>query len=182
MVLVFANFQGRSWDVKSMHDSKNIAYTSLKLGLHMDLLYFESPPGLQFLHSLENSVVGGESIFLDSFMALKILKSQFPQYYQDLSTIPITYHYKNDGHDMMYTRPLIQKSPFISDQVFYSPPFQGYLNLSVSESFKFYTAMSQFSHILDDTKLIYQSYLKPGTCVVFANRRVLHGRQVYFFY
>lgn len=31
-------FYGETWDVKSVKDSKNVAYTSLDLGLHMDLL------------------------------------------------------------------------------------------------------------------------------------------------
>jgi hypothetical protein len=31
-------FYGETWDVKSLNDSKNVAYTSLNLGLHMDLL------------------------------------------------------------------------------------------------------------------------------------------------
>ncbi len=114
----------------------------------MDLLYFESPPGLQFLHSLENSVIGGESIFLDSFKAIEILKTQFPQYYNNLSQIPITYHYKNNGHDMLFQRPLIQKSKFIKDQVFFSPPFQGTLDLSLEEARNFYPAYKQFMKII----------------------------------
>jgi gamma-butyrobetaine dioxygenase len=32
------SFYGRSWDVKNAVDAKNIAYTSLYLGLHMDLM------------------------------------------------------------------------------------------------------------------------------------------------
>ena len=51
-------FYGDTFTVESIPDAKNIAYTSLYLALHMDLLYFESPPGIQYLHSLENSVVG----------------------------------------------------------------------------------------------------------------------------
>jgi len=31
-------FYGRTWDVKSVPEAKNIAYTNLNLGLHMDLL------------------------------------------------------------------------------------------------------------------------------------------------
>ena len=31
-------FYGRTWDVVSLHDAKNIAYTNVSLGLHMDLL------------------------------------------------------------------------------------------------------------------------------------------------
>ena len=32
-------FYGKTWDVRNIKDSKNIAYTSLYLGLHMDLTY-----------------------------------------------------------------------------------------------------------------------------------------------
>jgi gamma-butyrobetaine dioxygenase len=32
-------FYGQVWDVKAIKDSKNIAYTDLNLGMHMDLLY-----------------------------------------------------------------------------------------------------------------------------------------------
>jgi hypothetical protein len=32
-------FYGDLWDVKNIHNSKNIAYTNLDLGMHMDLLY-----------------------------------------------------------------------------------------------------------------------------------------------
>jgi hypothetical protein len=31
-------FYGASWDVKSVPNAKNIAYTSLFLGFHMDLM------------------------------------------------------------------------------------------------------------------------------------------------
>ena len=33
-------FYGAFWDVKNNPEAKNIAYTNLQLGLHMDLLYF----------------------------------------------------------------------------------------------------------------------------------------------
>jgi gamma-butyrobetaine dioxygenase len=35
-------FYGELWDVKNISDSKNIAYTNLDLGVHMDLLYVVS--------------------------------------------------------------------------------------------------------------------------------------------
>lgn len=53
--------------VRSLASSRNIAYTNLDLGLHMDLLYFQNPPRFQFLHMLRNQVRGGASIFVDSF-------------------------------------------------------------------------------------------------------------------
>lgn len=35
---IMETFYGRSWDVKSVKDAKNVAYTDLPLGLHMDLM------------------------------------------------------------------------------------------------------------------------------------------------
>jgi len=40
----------QSFDVKSVPSPINIAYSNVALGLHMDLMYYESPPGLQLLH------------------------------------------------------------------------------------------------------------------------------------
>lgn len=37
-------FYGELWDVKNVHNGRNIAYTNLALGAHMDLLYVHSPP------------------------------------------------------------------------------------------------------------------------------------------
>ena len=42
-----------TFHVKVDENPINIAYSSTKLGFHMDLMYYESPPGLQFLHCLK---------------------------------------------------------------------------------------------------------------------------------
>lgn len=44
---------GEKFDVKVDDNPINIAYSNAKLELHMDLMYYESPPGLQFLHCLK---------------------------------------------------------------------------------------------------------------------------------
>jgi gamma-butyrobetaine dioxygenase len=44
---------GEIFDVKVDENPINIAYSNAKLGFHMDLMYYESPPGLQFLHCLK---------------------------------------------------------------------------------------------------------------------------------
>lgn len=36
-------FYGETWDVKNIRNSRNIAYTNVDLGLHMDLLYAHAP-------------------------------------------------------------------------------------------------------------------------------------------
>jgi len=61
---------GAIWDVKSVENAANIAYSSLPIPPHMDLMYYEVPPGYQFLHCLVNQAQGGANIFMDTMMVL----------------------------------------------------------------------------------------------------------------
>ncbi|KAJ3051886.1 hypothetical protein HK097_007100 [Rhizophlyctis rosea] len=170
-------FYGTSWDVKSVPEAKNIAYTSLPLGLHMDLLYFEAPPGLQFLHCLRNTVKGGHSIFVDSYRAIQHLKTHHPKDFETLTRVPVTFHYQNDNHHFHFRRPTIIPNDLNEYwQVYYAPPFQGPMECEEGDVEAFYEAFRRFSDLMNDPELVYTTLLGEGDCVVFANRRVLHGR------
>ena len=113
-------FYGRVWDVRSVKNSKNIAYTDLNLDLHMDLLYvlfpfacdqfsdefitlcryFRHPPRYQILHCLRNRVQGGESVFVDAFKTAAYLYRQSPHSFNLLATHPVGFHYLNDNHHL----------------------------------------------------------------------------------
>jgi gamma-butyrobetaine dioxygenase len=189
------SFYGRDFDVKSVAKSTNIAYTSLYLGFHMDLLYvklsfarlfffahptnhkscryFEAPPGLQLLHNLKNTVIGGSSIFVDSFQAVNIMKEKHPEEYRVLCEIPVTFHYVNDGHHMYYRRPTIvndynQEGGSWGMHVNYAPPFQGPLDIDdPKEAKRFYKAFQLFADIVEDEKLRFELTLKPGQLGMF---------------
>ncbi|PHZ16311.1 Clavaminate synthase-like protein [Rhizopus microsporus ATCC 52813] len=175
-------FYGRDFDVKNVAKSINIAYTSLYLGFHMDLMYLDSPPGVQLLHSLKNSVTGGSSIFVDSFRAVELLKAKYPEDYQVLKSTPVTFHYLNNGHHMYYKRPTIvddeeHSGTAWASHVNYAPQFQGPLDdLSPEKTRQFYRAFQRFADFVEDESLRFELTLQPGQLVMFANRRVLHGR------
>ena len=41
------------FDVRDMPNPINAAYTSVQLQCHMDLIYYEAPPGIQLFHSIQ---------------------------------------------------------------------------------------------------------------------------------
>ena len=41
------------FDVRDMPNPINAAYTSVQLQCHMDLVYYEAPPGIQLFHSIQ---------------------------------------------------------------------------------------------------------------------------------
>ncbi|CAD6891640.1 unnamed protein product [Tilletia controversa] len=99
-------FYGHTWDVRSLGAaSRNIAYTNLDLGLHMDLLYFAEPPRFQFLHMLRNKVKGGESIFVDSLAVAEMVWKQDREAWNVLAETPVEFHYENDGRHYRFTHP-----------------------------------------------------------------------------
>ncbi|PPQ80652.1 hypothetical protein CVT24_011716 [Panaeolus cyanescens] len=179
-------FYGLLWDVVNKRDSKNIAYTNLDLGLHMDLLYFQHPPRYQILHCLRNKVVGGTSIFVDALQAARVLRETHPEDFDILTKTPVAFHYINDGHHLHrehYTIELAPPSisatsstPEIS-HINYSPPFQAPLPLNTPK--EFYSALARFAELLNDPENTYQYTLKEGDAVLFDNRRVLHARTAF---
>ncbi|KAI9315257.1 hypothetical protein BX666DRAFT_2019901 [Dichotomocladium elegans] len=178
-------FYGRDFDVVNVAKARNVAYTSLYLGFHMDLMYLDCPPGIQLLHSLKNTVTGGASIFVDSYHAVEMMKEQHPEDYEVLTKTPVTFHYVNDGHHMYYRRPTIvtgekQSGPAWDMHVNYAPQFQGPMDhLSAADAKKFYRAFQRFADFIENDTLRFQLTLKPGQLVMFANRRVLHGRTAF---
>ncbi|CAF4668283.1 unnamed protein product [Rotaria sp. Silwood2] len=176
-------FYGKTWNVRNVQQAINVAYTSQKLGLHMDLLYFEAPPGLQFLHSLANNVNGGASYYTDTFRAAEILRQNDPEAFHILCSYPVTFHYRNIGRHFNFTRSTIVLNRFSLDNridhINYSPPFQAPFesDTSKSEFRKFIRAFQYFRDLIEDQNNHLELVLEKDQCVIFHNRRILHARR-----
>ncbi|KAK6203562.1 gamma-butyrobetaine dioxygenase [Scheffersomyces amazonensis] len=197
-------FYGSLFEVKNeKENAKNIANTDTFLPLHMDLLYYESPPGLQLLHFIKNSTLGGENVFCDSFLAAEHVRNIDPDAYYALTKVPVTYWYDNNNEYYFYKRPVIiededlkfpnSKRPHIL-AVNYAPPFQGPFEYGVSISegsdieqaddlaksklFKdFLRGFTIFEEFINDPLNHFEIKMPENTCVIFQNRRVLHSRK-----
>lgn len=184
-------FYGTLFNVKIEADAKNIANTDVFLPLHMDLCYYESPPGLQLLHFIQNSTTGGENVFADSFLAAQHIRDSDPEAYDALKRVPITFHYDNNNEYYYYLRPLIVEDPYVRcpetgnaqiKEVNYSPPFQGPFEYHVTRDDDpvlfdaFIRGMIAFEEYVNNAANQYVVKIPENTCVIFDNRRVLHSR------
>ncbi|CEJ57627.1 hypothetical protein PMG11_06313 [Penicillium brasilianum] len=178
-------FYGETWDVKTVPQAKNIAYTNQFLGFHMDLMYMNEPPGYQLLHCLENSCDGGESLFADTFRVANIMKTELPTEYKALSCRHLGYEYAHDEHKYHNTRPVFQLDPKTKQlrYVNYSPPFQSALpeyEGKAGSGIRGYAdlkrALTHFTKIMEGHHSVFKLKLNPGECVIFNNRRVVHAR------
>lgn len=189
-------FYGLTWDVKSVAQAKNVAYTHQFLGFHMDLLYFADPPGFQMLHCIHNSCAGGASMFSDSFRAAETIQRQDPECFKALSQKPgVVYHYHNNNEHYRHSHAVVEifenraSGPITA--VNYSPPFQApwtfqsptpkWLNwhrrcyrVKVMRD-----ALEAFAKETEKEENIFEHKLKEGEMVLFNNRRVLHARRAF---
>jgi gamma-butyrobetaine dioxygenase len=183
-------FYGRTWDVKSVPNAKNVAYTNVYLGLHMDLCYMDNTPYLQFLHSMRARAPGGESMFSDSFYAAEKMRQEDPELFEALRTFDVTYHYFNDGAAYRQVRPTVElidprdpSSPI--KLINWSPPFQGPFAHDIGtkdggKALRLYHAAAQkFDKLTNDPANMFEYRMNEGDCVIFDNRRVLHARRAF---
>lgn len=182
---VSTTIYGVDFSVKTETNPINIAYTNKGLKLHMDLPYYESPPGVQMLHCLQRDegVEGGESTLLDVMQFAEIFREQHPDHFQSLSLVPRTFQKDHldraDPVQMYYQRPHISVCP--DGQVigvFWSPPFEGTLFGSFEECERYYAAYRVFAELLQSRRhnLLIEFQLNKGEVLTFNQRRMLHGR------
>jgi hypothetical protein len=175
-------FYGWTWDVKSKPKAENVAYTSQFLGLHQDLMYHTPIPKIQLLHCLENSCEGGDSLFSHGVRAAHELRLTAPEEYQTLVKNATQFAYQKNGHHYFQRHTTIKESiKGYPSTTYWAPPFQTTFRKRSGAEFatlrEWKTAATSFQQILESPHNMIEVKLQPGECVIFDNRRILHGRR-----
>ena len=168
-----------------------------------------NPPGYQLLHCIRPSTEGGESVFADAFHASKKVYLNNPEAFNVLRNYPVHYAYSAPGSGVDYSdcKPVIElqkalvydglatkwetpnNEPLIR-AVNWAPQFQGhFLKVPTLDSpdTVTYARETKFGTWLHAAKLfakyaqesVVTVKLKAGECVIFNNRRILHGRRAF---
>ena len=171
---------GQVFDVRSVPQPENLAYSDLGLGLHTDNPYREPVPGFQVLHALIASPGGGESLFGDGFAIAEHLRTTAPDAFAVLTRTPVPFLYRSKNADLYAERPLIQLScrGEIS-AVHYNSRSIAPLRLAARDTVPFYSAYRRFAALLRDSRFHLQFKLRDGDLVAFDNQRTLHGRTAF---
>ena len=157
----------------------NTAYTADGLRNHVDLPYFESPPGYQFLHCLINDAKGGMSAAVDGFKVADYLKVNEPDIFNLLKRVMVKF--QNDDYTQDST--MVYHAPMISltkdgdyNDIRFSVATMGALDCQPEDMDRFYRAYRKFAELIHSDQFNIHFRLEPGDIFGFNNRRVLHGR------
>ncbi len=184
---------GDTWAVEVPRGAApiNVAYTDVALGVHQDLAYYESPPGLQLLlcREFDDAVEGGESTFVDGLAAGEAFRAAAPAAFATLARVPATFqkvHYaRAQPAHMVAQRPIFTLGAGGAlAGVTWAPQFEGPLRAPAEDVGPFFEAYGAFAALLEDVEGgrrpgLLQFRLKRGDAVVFNQRRMLHGRRAF---
>ena len=167
------------FEVINIPKPNNSAYTAHGLRNHIDLPYFEIPPGYQFLHCLINDAEGGMSHAVDGFFVAEYLKKNDPEVFNTLVRIPVKFidkDYTQDKKRLFYAPEISLTKDGDYNDIRFSVATMGVMDCIPEDIEKFYKAHHKFGKLLHDDKFVVKFRLKPGDIFCFNNRRVLHGR------
>jgi len=177
---VVPSAEGPDFDVKVHIDPVNLAFTAGALEMHTDLPSEEAAPGVQFLHCLENSVEGGLSLFLDGAAVAEELRRDDPEAFALLAGYDIPFIYGHDKFDYRAHQRVIETDPDGTvTGVTISQHLQDNMDLPQELLDTYYPAFVKFLRLMQEPRFLVRYRAESGTCVVFDNHRIVHGREAY---
>jgi len=167
------------FEVVNIPKPNNSAYTAHALNNHMDLPWFENPPGYQFLHCLINNAKGGDSSAVDAFSVADYLRKNEKEIFETLVTVPLKFKdkdYTQEAHRSFHSPAITLTKNGDYNDIRFSVATMDTLDCSPEIMEKVYKAHHRFGNLLHDKKYQINFRLEPGDIFSFNNRRLLHGR------
>ena len=171
---------GEYFNVKSIPEPNDLAYTSLALSPHTDNPYRKPVPCIQLLHCIENQVSGGYSTLVDGLKVATHLKENNPEYFKILTEIKVKFKFTDKDVVLENKGELIEldeknnlKQIRFSTRLDYVPP------LEKKQLDIYYKARKKLSNLYNSEKFRIEFKLIPGDIMMMDNHRLLHGRTSY---
>ena len=172
-------FFNTPFEVINIPKPNNSAYTAHALRNHMDLPWFENPPGYQFLHCLINSAKGGDSSAVDAFAVADYLRNNEKDTFDILVNTPLKFRdkdYTQEAVRSVYGTAISLTKDGDYNDIRYSIARLDALDCHPDIMDSVYKAHHRFGNLLHDDKFQINFRLEPGDIFSFNNRRLLHGR------
>jgi len=168
---------GAFFDVRSVPDATDLAYTSVSLDPHTDNPYRSPVPGVQLLHCLVNETTGGLSTLVDGFAAAETLRAQDPDAFQLLAKTPVRFRYRDANTELVASAtPIEVDGTGRMQAVNFSPRLDFVPLLPPQELTAYFRARRAFDALLRSPQYEIRFLLNSGDLLLMDNRRLLHGR------
>lgn len=171
---------GTYFDVRTVPDANDLAYTSRFLDPHTDNPYRSPVPGVQLLHCLANETTGGLSTLVDGFAAAAALRAQDPESFGILARTPVRFRFRDIDTELVRSAPLIEMDGAMGvEAINFSPRLDYVPLLRPQELAAYFRARKALDHLLRSPRFEIRFLLGSGDLMMMDNRRLLHGRTAF---
>ena len=168
---------GRIFEVRTVVDPNNVAYTALPLSAHTDNPYRDPVPTLQLLQCLSSSDIGGDTTLVDGFCVADALRDREPDKFKFLTTIPVRFRFSDKDTELEAEVTLINLSPRGEvAAVRLNGPTALPFDIDSDLMEQYYDAYRTFGLMLESPEFQIRFKLDPGDLYIVDNIRVMHGR------
>ena len=168
---------GEYFNVRSIPNPNDLAYTSLPLAPHTDNPYRNPVPCIQLLHCIDNEVSGGFSTLVDGYTVTEDLKKEFRKYYDVLTEVKVKFKFIDKDVVLEGWSELIKLNANKEfKQVKFSPRLDFVPILDKDKLDLYYKARNKISSMYNSDKYRLEFKLMPGDLLMMDNYRLLHGR------
>jgi gamma-butyrobetaine dioxygenase len=171
---------GEYFNVKSVSNPNDLAYTSLALSPHTDNPYRKPVPCIQLLHCIKNEVSGGLSTLVDGFKVAAHLKKNNPKYFEILTKVKVKFKFTDKDVVLENRGELIEldeqdkfKQIRFNTRLDYVPV------LEKNQLDLYYKARKAISDLYNSDQFRIEFKLMSGDIMMMDNHRLLHGRTFY---
>ena len=171
---------GEHFNVRSIPNPNDLAYTALNLAPHTDNPYRNPVPCIQLLHCIINEVSGGYSTVVDGYTVTEDLKKENPEFYEILTRIKVKFKFIDKDvvlEDWSELIKLDERKRF--KQVRFSPRLDYVPILEKNELDMYYRARKKLSDMYNSEKYRIEFKLEQKDLLMMDNYRLLHGRTRY---
>ena len=171
---------GRLFDVRSVLNPNNLAYTGLALSGHTDNPYRDPAPTLQLLHCLASSADGGDSTLVDAVELAERLRAETPAAFDLLTRVPVRFRFADKDAELEAEHPVLtldSRGAVVAVRL--NNRAKQPLDAAPDLVEPWYAAYRALVALADDPAQQIRFKLAPGDLVCMDNLRMLHGRTAF---
>lgn len=170
---------GVIFNVVSVPDPVDLAYTPIHLNAHCDGPYRKPGVTIQLLHCLRNEAPGGHSTLVDGLAAANALAATDPAAYLAATTVPVDFRYDNVDDVVVASSPMIElrNGQFHRMRFSHRMDFVDAVDPDLLDAF--YRARRWLRDHLNDPAHQTEFRLEAGHLMLMDNLRILHGRTAF---
>ena len=168
---------GKTFNVISVQDPNDLAYTSIELGSHTDNPYRKPIPSIQFLFCIENTTIGGDSTIVDGYKVARDLQKSNPEAFDTLSNINVKFRFQDKDSILENEGKIIELDDMGElSHIRFSNRLDFVPHSDWAELEKYYSAKRIFHSMINSPDYMIKFRLDAGSLLIVDNYRVLHGR------